>query len=261
MIDKFWEMFAPKSQEADYKQSASYLHLYVFVVKNVGQLELDGGGVLHNYLTLALGENGGVGESGNGYVFKIDLLKLVSMHKGLVLKSLTSRDLDVLKTERAGFVLVAVKVDGKRNAVALAVLYGNVNKTAVGYPLILAPTESEKRVGSVKLTVLNNDVALNVGDGLLSAGKIEEGCVLGVAVLFVCGRRSRLFLGGKASSEAVAGGRVSFAVVNKDILTAKTEGAASAVKKAVSYYNVFGVNARNAVIARVELAVFNKHVT
>ena len=43
-------------------------------MKHVSQLELDGGRVLHNDLALGLGEDSGIGEAGNGNVFKIDLL-------------------------------------------------------------------------------------------------------------------------------------------------------------------------------------------
>ena len=97
-------------------------------MKHVGQPEFDGRRILHNDLTLGLGKNGGVGEACDSDIFKIDLLEVVGMHKGLILKSFACRDLNILKTEGAGLVFVAVKVDGKRNACALAVFEGDVDK-------------------------------------------------------------------------------------------------------------------------------------
>ena len=62
--------------------------LYVLVVKYVGELKFDRRRVLHDNLTLALRKNCGVIKARDHYVLKINLLELVSMHKGLVLKSL-----------------------------------------------------------------------------------------------------------------------------------------------------------------------------
>ena len=97
-------------------------------MKHVGQPEFDGRRILHNDLSLGLGKNGGVGEACDSDIFKIDLLEVVGMHKGLILKSLASRDLYVLKAKGAGLVLVAVKVDGKRNAGALTIFKSNIHK-------------------------------------------------------------------------------------------------------------------------------------
>ena len=161
-------------------------------MKHVGQLKFDGRRILHNDLTLCLGENGWVGEAGDSDVFKIDLLEVVGVHKGLILKSLASRDLYVLKAKGAGLVLVAVKINGKRNAGALTILKSNIHKRAILTPL-LTPSETEEGVGLLKGTVLNDNIALRLGYLDRIVAKIQKRRMLSVAMCLIGGSRRCLF--------------------------------------------------------------------